>query len=102
MKHFIIGLSVGLVFFLGPGLVMDNGGLLGSDLFSGVLSTGILGVILLGILYAVIGSILYGLILKLKMFSQIVKKSINFSSGILLAYIVFWIVGLFVFSNFGF
>jgi len=74
MKDFSIGLLVGLAFFLAPGLIMDNGGLLGADLFSGLLDLGILGVTLLGILYAATGGVLYGFILKLKIFPQIAKN----------------------------
>ena len=71
MKHIGLGFIVGLVLFLGPGLITDNGGLLGSNLFSGILSLGIFGIVSLGILYAAISGILYGFILKLKMFPQI-------------------------------
>ena len=102
MKHFGLGLIVGLVFFLGPGLITDNGGLLGSELFEGLLALGIVGVILLGILYSAIGGIVFGFIIKLKASQEIFKKSMIFSSGILLAYLIFWIVGIFAFSNFGF
>ena len=102
MKHLIIGLLSGLVLFLSPGLITGNGGLLGSELFSGLLSWGIFGVILLGTLYAVISGVIYSFILKRKMLPQIKKNSIKFSGGILLAYLVFWIVGLSAFSNFGF
>ena len=101
MKSIIWGLIVGLVLFLGPGLITGNGGLLGADLISG-LSLGLFGLLLLGILYAAIGGVLYGFILKFKNFSEIVKKSINFSVGVILAYIILWIIGLFAFSNFGF
>ena len=101
MKHFALGLIIGLIFFLGPGLIGD-GGLLGSGLFSGILSLGILGIVLAGILYAAIGGVLYGFILRIKMLPQIVKGSISFFEGALLAYLAFWIVGLFAFSNFGF
>ena len=101
MKSFGLGLISGLILFLGPGLVTGNGGLLGADLIS-ELSSGIFGLLLLGILYSVIGGVLYGFILKFKKLPRVVIKSMNFSSGIILAYIVFWIVGLFAFSNFGF
>ena len=102
MKHFGLGLLVGLILFIGPGLITGTGGLLGSNLLSGLLSFGILGVVLLGVIYAIIGGILYGLILRFKVLFQVTQKSMKFSGGILLAYLIFWIVGLFAFSNFGF
>jgi hypothetical protein len=101
MRNVILGLIIGLALFLGPGLITGNGGLLGADLISG-LSLGLFGLLLLGVSYAVIGGVLYGLFLKFKNFSEVVKKSINFSVGIILAYLIFWIIGLFAFSNFGF
>ena len=102
MKHFGLGLLVGLILFIGPGLITGTGGLLGSNLLSGLLSFGILGVVLLGVIYDIIGGILYGLILRFKVLFQVTQKSMKFSGGILLAYLIFWIVGLFAFSNFGF
>ena len=102
MKHFVLGLLIGLVLFLGPGLITGNGGLLGSNLFPTLLSMGLIGLILLGVLYAAATSIIYGVILKLRKTPRVIKKSINFSIGIVLAYLIFWSVGLFAFSNFGF
>lgn len=102
MKHFVNGLSVGLVFFFIPGFITGNGGLLGSELFSGFLSLGIWGIFLLGVLYATIGGILYGFILRWKIYYQIKISSVKFSGGIMVAYLIFWIVGLLAFYNFGF
>ncbi len=108
MKHLILGLIVGLVFFLGPGLIDGNFGLVGSDKILTVLPNGLPGLIILGIIYVFIFGLIFFAVKKSlnkskePSNSDYLNLTLKFSFGVAAAYIIAIVLVMRAFSNFGF
>ena len=104
IKFLLLGFMVGLIFFIGPGLLTGNGGLLGYDFFPNFLSQNTFGLIIIGFIYGFLGALILGLLLMLLKKGEngliVIKNAGIFGFGILISYGIFWLVAAWAISGF--